>query len=63
MRDSRFEVLRWIGAPERTLLALAALETLVLAVPGLGMGMALWGVVTPRLERYRWSATTFCAVT
>ncbi len=51
VRDSRFEVLRWIGAPGRTLLALAALETLVLAVPGLGVVMALWGVFTPRLER------------
>jgi hypothetical protein len=51
VRDSRFEVLRWIGVPRRTLLALATLETLVLAVPGLGVVIALWGVVTPRLER------------
>lgn len=36
VRDSRFEMLRWIGAPERTLIALGVLETLILAVPGLG---------------------------
>lgn len=49
VRDRRFEVLRWIGVPGRRLAALAVLETLILAVPGLVAAVVLWGVVSPRL--------------
>lgn len=49
LRDRRFEVMRWIGVPGRRLAALAVLETLILAVPGLVAAVVLWGVVSPRL--------------
>lgn len=49
LRDKRFEVLRWIGVPARRLAALAVLETLILAVPGLVAAVIFWGVVSPRL--------------
>lgn len=51
LRDRRFEVLRWIGARQWTLAALAVLETLILALPGLLVSTILWGLVSPRLER------------
>ena len=51
VRDRRFEVLRWVGAPQRTLVTLAVAETLILAVPGLAAAALLWGVIAPRLER------------
>lgn len=49
VRDGRFAVLRRIGAPNRTLFALAVLETLFLAVPGLVMATILWALVSPQL--------------
>ena len=51
VRDRRFVVLRSLGAPGRTLTALAVLETMVLAAPGLVAVTVLWGVVSPRLEQ------------
>lgn len=51
VRDGRFNTLRWIGASGLTLTALAVIETLVLAVPGLFATTVLWGVISPRLER------------
>lgn len=50
VRDRRFAVLGWIGAPPRSLQRLAALETLLLAVPGLAAAVATWAAVGPRLE-------------
>lgn len=51
LRDRRFEVLRSLGAPGRMLAALAVLETMILAVPGLLAATVLWGLISPRLER------------
>jgi hypothetical protein len=51
VRERRFEVLRWIGASRRTLVALSVLETSILALPGLAAAAILWSVVAPRLER------------
>jgi MFS family permease len=51
VRDRRFAVLGWIGAPPRSLRRLAALETLLLAVPGLAAAALFWAVAAPRLER------------
>ena len=51
VRDRRFEVLRYLGAPGRTLAALAVLETSILAVPGLVVCTLLWGAIGPRLGR------------
>lgn len=50
-RDRRFEVMRWIGAPAGILTALSALETLLLAAPGIVGAALLWGLAAPRLER------------
>ena len=50
VRDRRFEVLRYLGAPGRTLAALAVLETSILAVPGLVVSTLLWGAIGPRLD-------------
>jgi hypothetical protein len=50
LRDRRFEMLRWIGIPQRTLAALGVLETAILAVPGLAAAALLWAVVGPLLE-------------
>lgn len=49
VRDHRFEVLRYMGASGWTLIALAVLETLILAAPGLLASAVLWGVIGPRL--------------
>lgn len=51
VRDHRFGVLRWLGAPVRTLAALAVLETMLLAIPGFVGGAVLWAAVAPRLDR------------
>ncbi|MEJ7652580.1 MAG: hypothetical protein WKH64_04120 [Chloroflexia bacterium] len=51
VRDHRFGVLRSLGAPGRTLSALAALETLLLASPGILAAVFAWSVVAPRIER------------
>ncbi len=51
VRDRRFVVLRSLGAPGRTLAALAVLETMVLAAPGLVAVAVLWGAISPRLEQ------------
>ena len=50
VRDHRFAVLRSIGVRGRTISALAVMETLVLATPGLVGAVALWGLVSPRLS-------------
>ena len=50
VRDRRFQVLAALGAPSRTVRALAALESLVLAVPALVSGAVLWAIVTPRVD-------------
>lgn len=49
VRDRRFGILRSIGAPRRTLLALAVLEAAILAVPGLVAACILWSAVGGRL--------------
>lgn len=51
VREHRFEVLRWIGAPRSVLAALSVLETLILAVPGLIAATVLWALAAPRMER------------
>ncbi len=51
VRERRFEVLRWIGASRRTLAALAILETMLLAVPGLVAATIFWTIISPSLER------------
>lgn len=51
VRDRRFEVLSWIGVPGRTLAALAVLETMILALPGLVAVSVLWGLLSPCLEQ------------
>lgn len=51
MRDRRFEVLRWIGAKRTTLSALCAVETMILALPGVIFATMVWGAVAPRLGR------------
>jgi hypothetical protein len=51
VRDHRFGMLRWLGASSRTLVVLASVETLILAVPGFITTMVLWIAVTPRLDR------------
>ena len=48
--DRRFEALRRDGATEWRLAAVAVLETLLLAAPGLVGVTVLWGVISPRLE-------------
>lgn len=54
VRDRRFEVLRWIGAPRLTLAALSVLETMVLALPGLIAAVVIWTVVSPLLGKVPW---------
>lgn len=54
VRDRRFEVLHWIGAPTLTLAALAVLETMVLALPGLIAAVILWAAASPLLGRVPW---------
>ena len=49
VRDHRFQVLAALGAPRRTVRALAALESLVLAVPALMAAALVWAIVTPRV--------------
>lgn len=50
VRDKRFGVLRWLGASSRTLVALAVLETLILAFLGLVAATVFWSVLSRRLE-------------
>lgn len=50
VRDHRFQVLAAMGAPRRTLRAIAALESLVLAVPALLGAAAVWAVIMPRVD-------------
>ena len=50
VRDHRFQVLAALGAPRRTVRALAALEALVLTVPALVGAAVLWAIVTPQVE-------------
>ena len=54
VRDKRFEVLHWIGAPTRTRASLAVLETMVLSLPGMIAAVLLWAVVSPLLGRVPW---------
>lgn len=49
VRDHRFAVLRRLGASPRTLSILAAIETLLLVVPGFAVAAIVWGLVAPRL--------------
>ncbi len=51
VRDHRFAVLRWLGAPPRTLTGLAVLETELLALPGFAVATVLWALIAPRLDR------------
>lgn len=51
LRSRRLEVLRRSGAPARRLVALAALQTIILALPGLVAVALLWALVVPRLQR------------
>lgn len=50
VRDHRFRVLRWIGAPRWMSSGLAVMETLMLAVPGLVGATIFWSLLTTRLS-------------
>ena len=49
VRNRRLEVLQAIGASTRTVTTLSALETLILAIPGLVAATILWALLGPRL--------------
>ena len=49
VRGRRFEVLAWLGARRRTVAALGALETVILALPGVALVSIAWGFIAPRL--------------
>lgn len=51
LRDRRFEILRWIGAPRGTLITLSLLETAILALPCLVVAVIFWAIMAPRLQR------------
>lgn len=51
LRDHRFEVLGWVGAPIRTLTVLAMVETMILAMPGLILITVFWAAIAPSLEQ------------
>ncbi len=50
VRDHRFQVLAALGARRRTVWAIAVLESLLLAVPGLIAAVVVWWLVAPRLR-------------
>jgi len=50
IRDHRFQVLSALGARRRTVLAIGAVESLLLALPGLALATAVWWLVAPRLQ-------------
>lgn len=50
VRDHRFQVLAALGARRRTVWAIAVLESLLLAVPGLVAAVVAWWLVAPRLR-------------
>ncbi len=49
LRDHRFQVLAGLGAPGRTIRAIAIFETLTLAAPALAVATAVWALVTPHI--------------
>jgi MFS family permease len=50
IRDHRFTVLHWIGAPTGWRIALGIIETLMLALPGLTLAAIVWGIIAPQLS-------------
>lgn len=50
IRDRRFTVLRWIGAPRGAVAALTAVETALLAAPGTLVALLAWALVAPQID-------------
>lgn len=50
VRDHRFQVLAALGARRQTVWAIAVLESLLLAAPGLVTATVVWWLVAPRLQ-------------
>lgn len=50
VRDHRFQVLAALGAQRRTVWAIAVLESLLLALPGLVAATVIWWLVAPRVS-------------
>lgn len=49
LRDHRFQILTWLGAPRGTLVKVAVAEVLSLAAPGVALGLVTWLALAPKV--------------